>query len=97
MGITSFGYTGKTNMNRNFGEYDYALYAWAIDFVRCIEEMSTLRKLLIRLVIGKYAAREYVGLRERLDYTDRTDSSQFGYGLESCNYHKEPWKWIKKT
>jgi len=43
--------------------YDYRLFGWAIDFVRCVEEMSVIRKLLIRLVLGKYAAREYVGLR----------------------------------
>lgn len=75
--------------------YDYALFAWVIDFLRCVEEMPTWRKLLIYVVLGKYAAREYVGIREHLDEQYK-NQSQFGYGLEKANYHRERWNWLKR-
>ena len=74
--------------------YDWALFAWAIDFVRCVEEMPVWRKWLICFALGRYAAREYVGLREHLD-KQQTDQSQWGYGLEGTNYHNEKWSWLK--
>jgi hypothetical protein len=74
--------------------YDWRLFAWAVDFVRCVEEMPKWRRWLIRLALGKYAAREYVGLREHLD-EQQEDQSQYGYGLEGCDYHTEKWEWIK--
>lgn len=77
--------------------YDWVLYGWAIDMIQCIEGMSTIRKYIILIALGKYAAREYVGLREHIDKTssDNFNMSQIGYGLENCNYHKEKWNWIK--
>jgi hypothetical protein len=74
--------------------YDWVLFAWAIDFIRCIEEMPKWRKILIKLILGKYASREYVGMREHLD-EQQIDQSQWGYGLENCDYHKEKWMWLK--
>lgn len=75
--------------------YDWRLFAWAVDLVRCVEEMPTWRKWLLRLVLGKYAAREYVGLREHLD-SQQEDQSQWGYGIEGAKYHNESWSWIKQ-
>jgi hypothetical protein len=75
--------------------YDWTLFAWAIDFVRCVEEFPVWRKWLLYLVLGKYAAREYVGLREHLD-SQQENQSQWGYGIEGTPYHREPWKWIKE-
>lgn len=75
-------------------EYDWRLFAWAIDFIRCVEEFPKWRKFLLRLVLGKYAAREYVGIREHLD-EQRENQSQWGYGLEMCGYHSEVWSWLK--
>lgn len=75
--------------------YDWSLFGWAIDFLRCVEEMPTWRKWLVRFALGRYAAREYVGLREHLD-SQCKDQSQWGYGLEGTNYHYESWDWIKK-
>jgi hypothetical protein len=74
--------------------YDWTLFAWSLDFVRCIEQMPKWRKWLIRFVIGKYAAREYVGLREHLD-KQQENQSQMGYELQGTKYHKEKWSWIK--
>ena len=74
--------------------YDWALFAWAIDFLRCVEEFPVWRKWLLRFVLGKYAAREYVGIRELLD-KQQENQSQWGYGLENVPYHDENWKWIK--
>jgi len=75
-------------------EFSYILlYAWTIDFVRCVEEFSFLRKLLLRIILGKYASREYVGMRETMDL-EMEESSQFGYGLENCDYHNNEWKWF---
>ena len=58
-------------------QYDWTLFAWAIDFIRCIEDMPVWRKLLIRFVMGRYAAREYVGMRDHLDER-RDNQSQWG-------------------
>jgi hypothetical protein len=74
--------------------YDWVLFAWAIDFLRCVEEMPVWRKRLIRIILGKYAAREYIGMREHLD-KQQHNQTQWGYGLEGCGYHKEKWSWLK--
>lgn len=75
--------------------YDWKLFAWSVDFVRCVEEFSIWRKWILRLVLGKYAAREYVGLREHLD-SQQDRQSQWGYGIEGATYHNGEWSWIKK-
>lgn len=78
--------------------YDSKIYvtiltAWALDFVRCIEEMPKWRKWIIRFVIGRYAAREYVGVREHLEKSGH--DTQGGYGINNADYHNEKWSWIK--
>ena len=76
-------------------KYAWGLFAWAVDFLRCVEEMPTWRKWIIRSALGKYAAREYVGLREHLD-KQQDKQSQWGYGLEGATYHNDNWNWIKE-
>jgi hypothetical protein len=75
------------------GDY-WRLAAWSMDFVRCVEEKSKFRRFLLFLVLGKYAAREYVGIREELER--ESHPYDFGYGLEHCTYHKEKWNWFAK-
>jgi hypothetical protein len=64
----------------------WRLYAWSIDLVRKLYEMGRIRKWLFRLIIGRYAWTEYVGLIETLGERE----CLFGYGLEGCEYHKHP-------
>lgn len=61
------------------------LYAWAIDFVRALYGMGKVRKFLFRIVVGKYAWREFVGMIQTMGETNCT----WGYDLEACEYHKE--------
>lgn len=75
-------------------EFDWRLFAWAIDFVRGVEEFPKWRRWILRFVLGKYIAREYVGLREHL--RDSGNYVDIGYGLERTNYHKEKWSWIRE-
>ena len=74
-------------------EYDWTLFAWAIDLVRCIESMPKWKRLLIRIALGRYAAREYVGLRERIEKNG--DRVSDGYDIEGAKYHQEKWKWFR--
>ena len=76
-------------------KYDWILYAWALDFLRCVEGFPKWRKWILRFVLGRYAAREYVGLREHLD-EQQENQSQWGYGIEGAKYHNKKWDWIKK-
>ncbi len=75
-------------------DYDWKLFAWAIDFVRCVEEFPRWKKWILRFVLGRYASREYVGLREHLD-SQWEFGSQVGYDIREASYHKEKWNWIK--
>lgn len=73
-------------------DYDWTLLAWALDFVIAIEAMPKWKRLLLRIVLDRYAAREYVGLREHLVETNYVDA---GYDLERAKYHLENWKWLR--
>jgi hypothetical protein len=66
-------------------EFAYKNYAWSVDLTRKLFEMNKLRKWLFRIIIGRYAWREFCGMVEMFG----EDSPLFGYGLEGCNYHKE--------
>lgn len=72
-------------------DYDWILFAWSLDFIRAVESMPKWRRFLLRIALGRYAAREYVGIREHLvkggNYIDN------GYDLEGSTYHAEKWKW----
>ena len=61
---------------------------WTSDFFRALEEFGWLRLWLLRLIMGRYAFREMVGmfddLKERGCWTP-----DIGYGLGGMDYHKE--------
>ena len=65
------------------------LGAWSVDFVRAMWDKPLFVRLLFRIIIGKYAYREFVGLMQFLDKTGDWAGLDFGYGLEGCQYHKE--------
>ena len=70
----------------------YVVYqAWSLDMLRKLYEHSKFRKWIIRLILGKYAFRELMGLRDQL-IKDGYDLS-FGYGLEDCDYNKNKVNW----
>lgn len=64
-----------------------SILVWALDLVRAIQDFSPIRKWLLKLVLGKYAYRELVGLRDALEADGL--NTRIGYDLENCNYHKE--------
>ena len=74
-------------MDENF----WRLFAWSVDLCRKLDEFSLLRKLLIRIVLGKHAFRELVGVRDEL--IRQGYSVSLGYGLEGCDYHKDKVSW----
>ena len=61
--------------------------AWAMDFVRALSIRPFFAKILVRAVFGKYAYREFVGLIQCL--RDKGYDLDFGYSLESCEYHND--------
>ena len=65
------------------------LGAWSVDFVRAMWDKPLFVRLLFRIIIGKYAYREFVGLMQFLDKTGDWAGLDFGYSLEGCEYHKE--------
>jgi hypothetical protein len=78
-------------------EMDYPLethityLAWSLDMLRKLYEYNKLRRWLICILLGKYAFRELMGLRDLL-IKDGYDLS-FGYGLEDCEYNKDKVNW----
>ena len=66
-------------------DFSWKLYAWSVDMTRKLFEMGRIRKWLFRLIIGRYAWREFCGMAQMFG----SDSVKFGYGLEGCDYHKQ--------
>jgi len=69
----------------------YMAGVWSLDFARKIFEMSFVRRWLFRLICGRYAFREFMGLCKALEQGGR--SMYFGYGLEDVDYHKDKISW----
>jgi hypothetical protein len=64
-----------------------SVFAWGLDMCRAMQRFGKFRKKLLKLVMGRYAYRELVGLRdciEKLGYSTSLD-----YGLEGMDYHKD--------
>lgn len=64
-----------------------ATVAWALDMIRALKERNYLWKWLLRFVMGRYAYRELVGLRDSLEKTGH--NTDFGYELNEMDYHKD--------
>jgi hypothetical protein len=69
--------------------YD-VVFGWAIDFVRALMERNKLLRLLFRLIVGKYAYREFIGMIEEMN---KGHYFNIGYCLEGQEYHKDKKKW----
>ena len=48
------------------------------------------RRFILRLVLGKYAWRELLGLKEAVD---KEWDVSIDYGIERCEYHKDKVSW----
>jgi hypothetical protein len=64
-----------------------ALAMWSLDFIRAVRERPLLSKILFRLVIGKYAYREFIGMMDTFQYAGY--SPYFDYSCETVGYHKD--------
>ncbi len=72
-------------MNKDLVNEVYAVHAWAEDFVRAFMERPRLFRWLVKLLVGRYAWREMMGICDTLGWA----MTHIGYGLESQEYHKE--------
>ncbi len=68
----------------------YAIVAaWAIDFIRAMQEQSWISRVLLRLSMGKYAYREFIGMIDGLEQTGCSPYLGIGYSLEGMDYHQD--------
>ena len=72
---------------------------WSQDFVLALLDRPFLAKILLRIVFGKYAYREFCGLVQAVDFNlgGHVLKNNIGYSLEDMEYHKDKmsWKWWK--
>lgn len=66
--------------------YAYLL-GWSMDFFRALYERPRWVRWLLRLVLGRHAYRELVGLRDMLDRHGW--DTHFEYGCQNAAYHKD--------
>jgi hypothetical protein len=71
----------------NYDDY-IIISAWASDFVRAMQNKPRIIKLIFRIIMGRYAYREFIGLMD--DMTRAGLFPYFDYSLENCKYHKDP-------
>jgi len=81
--------TGKPRMvEMSLPIETYAATAgWAQDFIRALRERPKVVKWLIRLLVGRYAWRELIGLRDSLQSDGFV--TDFPYSLETMDYQKD--------
>lgn len=71
-------------------------FAWALDFCRAVRERPLWARILFRVVLGKYAYREFIGLQ------DTIAREGFGpyddYSCQTASYHADnvPFYWWKE-
>lgn len=67
----------------------YTLIAgWAVDFFKAAGERPWWAKFLLRIVLGKYAYREFLGLRDALNHGGLR--TYYDYELKNMEYHNDP-------
>ena len=77
-------------------EHYFPPWPWALDFCRAMAERPLWARLLFRLVLGKYAYREFIGLQNAFL---GTGNSPFWEGVgPGCGYFKDkvPARWWKE-
>ena len=62
-------------------------FAWGLDMLRKINEFGRFRKWLLRVILGRYAYRELIGLRDSIEKEGY--HTKWEYGIERCDYHKD--------
>lgn len=76
-------------------------YAWALDFWRAFLERPKIVRWMIRILIGKYARSELVGMKISVQKCYSNNGSldcdafnkNIGYGLENVSYHEDNLKY----
>ena len=74
-------------------DFRAGLVGWVMDFFRVLEEFSSFRLWFLRLILGRYAYRELIGMFEDLK-RHKDWIPEFGYGLEDVDYNKEKVKLV---
>ena len=69
-------------------------YPWAMDFCRAMADRPLWARLLFRIVAGKYAYREFIGLKNAFIGLRHDMTSMFAV-VHSCEYYSDsvPFKW----
>lgn len=70
-----------------------AMGGWAVDFIRAAGDRPLWARLLMRMAMGKWAYREFIGLMDELDRGGFIP--YMSYELKSQRYHKDevPFDW----
>ena len=78
-----------------YGGDNIRTFAWAIDFLRAYYERPFICKILARVIFGKYAYREFIGLIH--SFVDEGTPIDFGYSFTNADYmgDKVPLVWWK--
>lgn len=65
-------------------------FAWALDFCRAMADCPWWARWLFRVVVGKYAYREFIGMQNAfmgVDYNPYWDWAAVGH---DCSYYSDP-------
>lgn len=76
---------------------NYALVlAWAMDFCRAMRERPWWARLLVRVIFGKYAYREFIGLQDACAHVGF--DPYFEYSCQEVSYQKNkvPFAWWRE-
>lgn len=63
------------------------IVGWAIDFVRAAVERPLWARILLRVTMGRYAYREFIGLMDELNREGFL--TYMGYELYGIDYHND--------
>ena len=77
-------------------DFGGSLIGWTQDFFYALEEFSKIRLWLLRLLLGRYAYREMVGMFEDVKKRGYWTPG-FGYNLQDVSYNKEKVKLVFPT
>ena len=68
-------------------------FSWSLDFCRAVRQRPWWARWLYRLVVGRYAYREFIGMQDAL--ARESFNPYFDYSCENVSYHADevPLKW----
>jgi hypothetical protein len=78
----------KNIMNNDHTE-DFIIAAFAKDFWIAFLEKPKFIRWFVRLLMGRYAWNELVGIKQRYEENWSFKLKEHGYDLKDCDYHKE--------